>query len=299
MSASDEPIGSAPALRLSYPRVLRYFASTRGLEVAVLQASPLLGAWLGGFALSADSAGQLALLLIGSVALTASVFVTNDWAGYPSDASDPRRAAVAHGSIARSQIAWLSVLLLVLAFAALAAVSAEALLLGGAIATLSAVYSLSPSLGKERPFAASLNHLIGGSLHFLLGYTLVQPVDARGLGLSLFFGLVFAAGHLNQEVRDYEFDHVNGTRTAAVVYGVRAAFLASFALFSLAYALVLALAATGRLPLLLLAVLGLWLAQAVWTLAALRRGLGAETAVWMQRRYRLLFALVGLAMLVR
>jgi hypothetical protein len=32
---------------------------------------------------------------------------------------------------------------------------------------------------------------------------------------------------------------------------------------------------------------------------ALRRGLDFETSLWMQRRYRLLFALVGLAMLVR
>ena len=35
----------------------------------------------------------------------------------------------------------------------------------------------------------------------------------------------------------------------------------------------------------------------VAALQALRRGLGSETALWMQRRYRLLFALIGLAML--
>jgi hypothetical protein len=37
----------------------------------------------------------------------------------------------------------------------------------------------------------------------------------------------------------------------------------------------------------------------VWSLQALRRGLGFESALWMQRRYRLLFALIGLAMLAR
>ena len=35
------------------------------------------------------------------------------------------------------------------------------------------------------------------------------------------------------------------------------------------------------------------------SLEALRRGLGPDTALWMQRRYRLLFAFVGLAMVVR
>jgi hypothetical protein len=41
-----------------------------------------------------------------------------------------------------------------------------------------------------------------------------------------------------------------------------------------------------------------WLLQARWSLQALRRGPTLETALWMQRRYRLLFAVVGLAMLL-
>jgi hypothetical protein len=43
----------------------------------------------------------------------------------------------------------------------------------------------------------------------------------------------------------------------------------------------------------------LWHLHVAWSLRALRRGLGFETALWMQRRYRLLFALIGLAMLAR
>jgi len=33
---------------------------------------------------------------------------------------------------------------------------------------------------------------------------LIHPLDPSGVLISIFFGLVFAAGHLNQEVRDYE-----------------------------------------------------------------------------------------------
>jgi hypothetical protein len=61
---------------------------------------------------------------------------------------------------------------------------------------ISAIFDLirhgqsSPLLGKTTPIAASFNHLVGGSLHFLLlGYTVAHPVDAKGIGLSLFFGL--------------------------------------------------------------------------------------------------------------
>jgi 4-hydroxybenzoate polyprenyltransferase len=284
-----------------YSRVVRHFSSTRGVEVCVLQASPLLGAYLGGVGFDAGGAGRLALMLLGSIALTAHVFVFNDWAGYESDADDRRRAGLgADGKdISRNEIAHVAGALLIVAAVALAAVGAAPLLIGTAIAALSFVYSSSPSLGKSTPFAASLNHLLGGALHFLLGYTLFHRVDARGVGLSLVFGLVFAAGHLNQEVRDHDVDLAKGIRTSAVAFGCRRAFLGSFGLFTVAYLLIVVLAALGVLPEILLVAAVPWLFQAGWSLQALRRGLGFETALWMQRRYRLLFALVGVAMLVR
>jgi hypothetical protein len=84
-----------------------------------------------------------------------------------------------------------------------------------------------------------------------------------------------------------------------VAFGCRRGFLASFCLFTAAYLLIVCLAALGVLPKIMHLSAIAWLLQARWSHQALRRGLGFETAVWMQRRYRLLFALVGLAMLVR
>ena len=281
-----------------YGRVVRHFASTRWVEVCALQASPLLGAHLGGLRLEASELLQLAVLLLGSTALTAHVFVFNDWAGYSSDALDPRRALLADEVISREQIAHVSIALLLVAGVAVAAVGVAALLFGAAIAALSLVYSCSPRLGKSTPVAATLNHLVGGSLHFLLGYTLVHAVDARGIAISLFFGLVFAAGHLNQEVRDFESDLASEITTSAVAFGPRRAFLASCWLFTAAYLWVAVLAALEALPAVLLLSAIAWLLHADWAAEALRRGLGPETAAWTQRRYRLLFAVVGVAMLV-
>jgi 4-hydroxybenzoate polyprenyltransferase len=284
-----------------YSRILLHIASVRGVEVCVLQASPLLGAWLGGLDPDAGGLARLGLLLVASVALTAHVFVFNDWAGYHGDAHDARRASLGSGGadISRDQIARVAIVLLVIAGVAFVAVGGPAMLFAAAIATLSLVYSLAPRFGKSTPVAASLNHLAGGALHFLMGYTLVHAVDAKGVALSLFFGLVFAAGHLNQEVRDYEADRANGLSTSAVVFGCRRSFLASFCLFTAAYALVAGMAATGMLPSILLVTAVVWLLQAWWSVQALRRGLRLETALWMQRRYRWLFALVGLIMFIR
>lgn len=292
---------SSPSRPRRYARVLRHFAATRAPEVLVLQASPLLGSYLGGFSLDWHGLPRLGALLLGSLALTAHVFVFNDWAGYKSDLRDPRRAetALALRGTERRQVAHLAIALLIAANVAFAAVGGPAILFGAAIAALSLLYSCSPNLGKSTPIAASINHLLGGALHFLLGYTLFHPLDLRGLLISGFFGLVFAGGHLNQEVRDREADLRNGIRTTAVTFGCRRTFLASCLTFTGAYAILVVLAALGLLPRLMLGSVVVWLAHSACALRALGRGLGFETAGWMQRRYRLLFAIVGLALLVR
>ncbi|MDC8016207.1 UbiA family prenyltransferase [Tahibacter soli] len=282
-----------------YGRIARHFASTRAVEVLALQASPALGVFLGGWRLERDGLVAPALLAFGSCALTAHIFVFNDWAGHAGDLRDPLRAphVFSGRGISRREVAGAALLLLVLAFVAFAAVGVPALLFGTAIAALGFLYSASPVLGKNTPVASSLNHLVGGTLHFLLGYTLAHALDARGVGIGLFFGLVFAAGHLNQEVRDYDGDRVNGIRTNAVAFGRRTAFVASLVTFTAAYAMLAALAAAGVLPRLLLWSPLAWLVHLAWSVQALRRGLDFATAEWMQRRYRWLFALVGLVML--
>ncbi len=299
MTSHPTRLTTSPAQ--SGARVLRHFAVTRSLEVLALQAFPVIGAFLGGFSFGWPDACQLGLLVLGSLALTSHVFVFNDWAGHGGDIRDPRRAThtfVSEG-ISRRQVANFAGALLIFSCIAFAFLGWTSILIGAAIAVLSLLYSSSPRLGKGTPGVASLHHLAGGALQFLLGYTLFHPLDGVAILPGLFFGLVFAAGHLNQEVRDYEGDRLNGIRTTAVVFGCRRAFLTSFCLFTAAYALLTTLASLGLLPGLLRWSPLLWALHAAWFVQAIRQGLGYETALWMQRRYRLLFALLGLAMLAR
>jgi 4-hydroxybenzoate polyprenyltransferase len=283
-----------------YTRITKYFVATRAPEVLALQASPFLGIALGGLPFEWFGILRLCLLLAGSLALTAHIFVFNDWVGYQSDSRDLRRSGLVftqHG-INRSEVLRVVIALLGMAIVALAAVGNVALLIGSAIAILSVLYSCSTFFGKQTPVMGTFNHLLGGSLHFLLGYTLVHTLDTRGLALSLFFGLVFAGGHLNQEIRDYEGDLLNGICTNAVVFGCRHTFVASAATFSAAYAIIIGLAGLGMLPaFLLLSGIG-WILHMAWTLQAYQRGLGFETTRWLQRRYRIAFALIGLAILM-
>ncbi|HEX3280959.1 MAG TPA: UbiA family prenyltransferase [Pyrinomonadaceae bacterium] len=284
-----------------YARVMQHFLSTRAFEVLALQASPILGILLSGFSPGTCGVVGPGLLLLGSVALTAHVFVFNDWAGHVCDLRDTRRVTLVfeRRGLGSRHVAQVAVALLLLANVAFAVIGIRAILLGAGITVLSLLYSGSQSFGKSTPIAASFNHLLGGTLHFLLGYTVCHALDSRGVLISLFFGLVFAAGHLNQEVRDYEIDLLNEIRTSAVVFGCRRTFLASMYIFTAAYAVLFTLAAVGILPRLLLWSVAAWLLHVLWSVQALRRGLRFETAIWMQRRYRLLFAFIGIAMLIR
>jgi len=268
--------------------------------VLVLQASPFLGALFGNVGHDWAALGRVALFLPGSVALTAHVFVFNDWAGRRSDINDPRRVTRLFDrcGINSREVVGLAVGLLVVATLILAAVSASAVFLGASIAALSLLYSGSSSWGKGRPIVASLLHLVGGTLHFLLGYAVGGTVDARGVAIAAFFGLVFAGGHLNQEVRDYDADRRNGIRTNAVGFGCRPAFLASLLVFTGAYGLLAFLVSLEILPRPLIWCTLFWPYHLACALRALRGGLGFEAANWMQRRYRLLFAVLGLAMLL-
>jgi 4-hydroxybenzoate polyprenyltransferase len=141
---------------------------------------------------------------------------------------------------------------------------------------------------------SSLIHLAGGFFHFLLGYSLFGNIDQRALLISIFFALVFTAGHATQEVQDYENDLSSGIRTNAVVFGKMPVLLAALAGFAIAFLYLPCLAFAGIVP----ARLGysaLFLPlQVGWTFHVLRGGLSREHLAWLRTRYRVVFGLIGL-----
>ncbi|MDP8221902.1 MAG: UbiA prenyltransferase family protein [Candidatus Lernaella stagnicola] len=109
-------------------------------------------------------------------------------------------------------------------------------------------YSHPRIYAKSRPIFGTLVHFVGGVLQFLLGYAAARPIDAEGVLIGAYFSLVFSAGHLNHEVKDYEPDQVAGLQTNAVVYGPRRMFSIAFAVFTLAFFYLLILAWHDVIP---------------------------------------------------
>lgn len=277
---------------------LRYLSCLRAQDIVVLQGSPLLGAAFAIHQFGLRATLPLVTLLIANLLLVTHIFLLNDWSGLNADLANPHKAAsvfTARG-VERREMAALTIAVLVLSLLLFARLGTVTLGLALGIATLSALYSLPQFDWKGSPLLNSAAHLAGGVLHFLLGYSLGGRLDARGIAMGSFFALVFAAGHLTQEIRDHDGDASHGTRTNAVAFGIAPTFIASLVLFALAHLVLLVLALSGLLPRPLALVPLLFAVQLFWSLEAQRAGLTYAVVCRLQSRYRVLYALIGVLM---
>ena len=292
MSSSGVPISPAKAA------AHRYLSCLRPQDILVLQGPPLLGA---AFALrhpTVQDLGPLAILMVANVLLVTHIFMLNDWSGLTTDLADANKAARVFTSrgVGRREMGVLTAGLLILSLFLFSRLGPITLGLSLAIAALSALYSLPRFNWKGKPLLNSVTHLAGGVLHFLLGYSVGSAVDRRGVAIAIFFALIFVAGHLTQEVRDHQGDAVNGIRTNAVIFGPRRTFAASLIFFTMAHVLLLLLALGRLLPLPLAALVALYPVQLYWSIETLKEGLTYASVSRLQARYRVLYAVIGLAM---
>ena len=266
----------------------------------MLQGSPLLGA---SFALGhrlPDSAERLAMLVAANVCLVAHIFALNDWSNLAADLSDPHKAAgvfTARG-VGHRDMGVLTAGLLIVSLVLFWRLGAATLVIALGIAALSALYSLPPFAWKGRPLLSSAAHIAGGALHFLLGYALGSPIDRRGLLAATFFAVTFTAGHLTQELRDYDADVRNGVRTNAVIFGKRRTFAASLALFTVSQALLVFLALQGTVPRIIVLLVALYPLHLRWSNQAWAGGLTYAGICRLQARYRGLYAVIGVVLIV-
>ncbi len=276
----------------------RYWSCLRQPEILVLQGSPLLGVIYAISQPGVEHLAPIAILMFANILLVTHIFMLNDWAGVTTDAADPNRAATVFTTrgIDRWEISGLGLLLLVVSLFLFRGLGGVTLGLALAIAVLSALYSLPVFNWKGTPILSSVAHLAGGALHFLLGYSVMSAIDGRGLAMASFFGLTFAAGHLAQEIRDYQGDVNNGISTNAVIFGRRRTFAASAILFTLAYAVLFILAFEGFIARVLTVLVALYPVHLRWSFDALREGLTAASIQRLQTRYRALYAVIGVAM---
>jgi len=97
---------------------------------------------------------------------------------------------------------------------------------------LGVAYSL-PGIGKGRPLAGTIIHFFFQMIAFQMGYVFFEPISLNSILLSVYFSLLYMAGHFHHEVIDYEADRLNAITTSAVYFGFSKAVNLSFAFFTL------------------------------------------------------------------
>ena len=224
-------------------KIPAFIKSARFAEVSILLGFPMIGLF---FAFqSADQLIQLPVFLFAAAifALFTAIYAFNGLAGTEDDKHNSRLSdlkGVKNSFIATLIVSLiLSLALFFLIKPVLAALSALSFLLW-------CIYSFPKKGFKYRPILGTLIHFAGQILHFLMGYTVLAPVDGRSAAVAVYFALLFSAGHINHELIDHDADEKAGTKTGAVCFGVPAWEKVSFALFLLSALYISALSALEK-----------------------------------------------------
>jgi 4-hydroxybenzoate polyprenyltransferase len=237
---------------------------------------------------------KLLSFFMGIFLLMAHIFSFNDWTGRISDSQDPNKSQ--HTFLAKGvtapEMLLLSEIFGVFSLILLGFLSYRLLVLTIMILVFSVLYSFPNHRlqGKSIPFFSSALHIIGGSLTFLLGYALFAEIDSRGISISLYFGILFTAGHLTQEVQDSSGDALNKIPTHAVRFGKFPVFLAAFILFSFSFGYLVWLAYSGYLPVFMIYLVALYPIYVVMVWKTYKNGLVYDNVRRLRSQYRLLYA---------
>ena len=246
----------------------------------------------------------MGLYLCGTVLLIASIYAFNGWGGYRWDVHHPKGRPYLDSvhPTRRGELLAVSLLNLAAALVLMGGIGflfdadfpfSRVIPLNLCFWCLWGLYSHPRVHAKAWPVFSSLIHLTGGALMFFLGFSPLHPVTTQWIVPAVYFGLLFEAGHLNHEVKDYEEDLGNGLKTNAVAFGKKLVFVVSFLLFLLSYAVLFFMVHQGLVGIhevpLGLVVLNLHL---LCFLKALRRGITQDAVLSYRKEYRFLYILL-------
>ncbi len=98
---------------------------------------------------------------------------------------------------------------------------------------LGIVYSMPILKLKNGPIGGTIVHFLYQIIAFNSSYAVFDSISWTSLLVSIYFALLFSAGHLHHQAIDYEADKSANLRTGAVKWGLNIASNASFILAGL------------------------------------------------------------------
>ena len=280
-------------------KILAYLRN-RLEEILMLLGIPLLAIAFIRPEISLLTIGEVILFLLSTAFILFHAYTFNDWANYKFDQSDPNkkdqplqsRLISLNETLALSLLAFLLGIGIYISFFPRMTLGLCLIIL-----LLWILYSNQLTLLKNVPVLSTLLHLIEGTLFFVLGWSLFSSLAWKSWVIGLFFGLLYASGHLSHETIDYQGDKKAGLRTNAVTFGQRRTFWASFLGITLSTVYICFLAGPVRIcPLSIGVVFTVsYLVYCVFFWLAWKEGLDHYSLKKFRSRYRKLYSLAGLA----
>jgi 4-hydroxybenzoate polyprenyltransferase len=276
-----------------------YYVALRVKEILLIGGVTFLGLVFNTTSYDQSMFSRWLVIMLASYSLLGHAFASNDWSGYKYDKNDVNKSnrPLMKGELSLTEIKVMCISLLIFSLTMAAIVSYISLLMVIGVVILNYLYSGEKVFLKSMPVISTIIHGLGATLGFLLGYGSLGYLDFTGISFAFYFGILYAAGHLNHEISDLDSDRLSGIPTNADLLGKKKAFIFSFILFSFSFVYVILLSFQGVLPQTI--IIGVVIAYPVysyffWT--TLYSSLSYESMISFRRKYRFIFLFWGIFM---
>ena len=275
----------------------------RFIDAAVFTGVPLMGIIVSIYHLHILHINLLSTFLYISIIylLAIHVFSINDWADYNKDINDlnKRKESTQKKKITLKQYLLTAIITGIIPLCLLLTFSITKFIIGFALVLLSLIYStnLLSLHGKSIPAFASLLHILGGMLAFLLGYLYFGNFNIDAVLTGSMFGIFLSAGHIFQEIRDFKEDRKNNIMTIANKFGKKTSALIGFSLMFCAHIIFQYIIDRQFLPDFSIYNWITFALVAVFIGFAIIKGLTYHSIKQLRLRYRIIYSLFGLYIL--
>ena len=210
--------------------ILKYLKAFRFVEVFILTGFVLIGAVFSVSTLNQAIAIKTFVLFCIAFSAIGGLYAFNGHQGHQEDKNNERLRAL-------SEIPNSAYLIFFAVF------YGASLLLGfvldprvGCLVFLLGIFGIGYSIkgvGKDRPLTGTAIHLFFQIVAFHIGYLAFGTISSVSMFISMYFSLLYMAGHLHHQVIDFEADRDSGTQTGAVKWGIEKAERFSLLLFTI------------------------------------------------------------------
>jgi 4-hydroxybenzoate polyprenyltransferase len=228
-------------------------------------------------------------------------YTFNEWGGYAGDVHDPfktQRPLLTH-ELSRREILVFSIILACIGVALYCLLNPMLLPIVFLSLCIGVLYNHPRITLKKVRFASFFVLFIISIDDTLLGWLLFSHLVYQGVLIGLFFGVLGCAGICYHETGDYESDRIAGIQTNAVRFGKRKLFYLGFVFYTVACLYFITLTVFSIVPgMLYLGFLITYPGYAYLVYQCIRGGLEASAVHRFITRYRILYGMIGLYMMI-